>query len=250
MTHFVTKHRSNLRCLRRHQSGLTMVELLVAAILAIFLIGGSIQIFTQSKTSYKLQEGIARAQENGRLALYFIEKEVRRAAYPLDNLPQINGFARDQVSSTGTFNSSDTIPVDDSDDDSIVIQFKAPTGGVDDCTGTNVPSDTTVAMHFFLNNGVLTCESVIDGDNTLNSVALIPDLAKLKFTYGVDSDGDGAPNGDYVAASGGVDWPNVVAVRVMVEADVVSTVVNQPGTRTKEDLVYSTTIPIRNQAGR
>lgn len=63
------------------QAGLTMVEIMVAMLLSIILLGGMIQIFISSKTTYNMQESLSRMQENGRFALNFLVKDLRRAGY-------------------------------------------------------------------------------------------------------------------------------------------------------------------------
>jgi len=64
-------------CLRRIQKGLTLIELMIAMLLGIFLIGGVIQIFLSSKQTYRMQENLSRIQENGRFAMHFIEQDAR-----------------------------------------------------------------------------------------------------------------------------------------------------------------------------
>lgn len=65
----------------RHQHGLSLIELMVAVVLGIFITGGMIQLFVNSNQSYRVQENISRLQENGRFALDFISKDVRVADF-------------------------------------------------------------------------------------------------------------------------------------------------------------------------
>lgn len=63
------------------QKGLTLIELMIAVVLGIFITGGMIQIFTSSKQNYRVQENLSRLQENGRFAMDFIARDVRMASY-------------------------------------------------------------------------------------------------------------------------------------------------------------------------
>jgi type IV pilus assembly protein PilW len=63
------------------QQGLSLIELMIAITLGLFLIGGLIQLFVNSKQSYRVQENISRLQENGRFAISFLVKDVRMADY-------------------------------------------------------------------------------------------------------------------------------------------------------------------------
>ncbi len=61
----------------RRQSGVSMVELLVATAVGLFLTAGIIQLFVSSSQAYRSEEGFARLQENGRYALELITRELR-----------------------------------------------------------------------------------------------------------------------------------------------------------------------------
>lgn len=234
---------------QHYSDGFTLVEILVAMVISLFLIGGVVQLFIQNKTSYKLQEGIARAQENGRLSLYFIEKNARRAGYPWDGKGTIVGFQRDKAPS-GTFTNSNEMSVEGgSSSDALVMQYRAPAGGATDCTGRNIAADEYIAMHFLIDGGGLKCEtSTTDSSfgTALSSAVLINDVTNIQFSYGVDSNKDGIPDGEYddaddVAAD---EWDQVVAVRAEATVTVEPAALSDDST-----MVFSTTIPIRNQIG-
>jgi len=61
------------------QRGLSLVELMIAVSLGLFLIWGVTQSFLTSRQSYRLQQGVARIQENGRLAQEFLGFDIRNA---------------------------------------------------------------------------------------------------------------------------------------------------------------------------
>ena len=62
------------------QTGLTMVELLVALAIGSFLIIGSIQIYNQSRQAFVVNESIARVQETAQFAMDTIEADLRMAS--------------------------------------------------------------------------------------------------------------------------------------------------------------------------
>jgi len=63
------------------QRGMTLVELLVSAVLAIFLIGGIIQIFVGNRVMFAFNDGVSRIQENARFSLEHIAFTSRMAGY-------------------------------------------------------------------------------------------------------------------------------------------------------------------------
>jgi len=64
-----------------HQSGFSLVELMVALVLGLVLTGGVINIYISSKQTYRMQDNQSRLQENGRFALQFLTKDLRMASY-------------------------------------------------------------------------------------------------------------------------------------------------------------------------
>lgn len=61
--------------------GFSLVELMVAMTIGLILTIGVVQIFSASRSTYMLDEGLARAQENGRFAIEFMSREIRHAAH-------------------------------------------------------------------------------------------------------------------------------------------------------------------------
>ena len=55
--------------LHRHQTGLTLVELMVALAIGSFLMVGAIQIYNQSRQAFVINESIARVQETAQFAM-------------------------------------------------------------------------------------------------------------------------------------------------------------------------------------
>lgn len=65
---------------KNKQTGLTMVELLVALAIGSFLIIGSVQIYNQSRQAFVVNESIARVQETAQFAMDTIEADLRMAS--------------------------------------------------------------------------------------------------------------------------------------------------------------------------
>lgn len=80
---------------RRNQSGLTLVEIMVAIGISAILLTGVLQILVSSKQSYRILEATARIQENGRFAIDFMTADLRMAGYTgcfRDDLSAINSI--------------------------------------------------------------------------------------------------------------------------------------------------------------
>ncbi len=69
----------NAKMLHR-QSGLTLVEIMVALAIGSFLIIGAVQIYNQSRQAFVVNESIARVQETAQFAMDTIEADLRMAS--------------------------------------------------------------------------------------------------------------------------------------------------------------------------
>jgi type IV pilus assembly protein PilW len=69
------------RCLHLFNTGFTLVEILLAMLIGVFLTSGILQMGIQSKRIYKTQAALSRIQEDGRFALDFLSKQLRMSGY-------------------------------------------------------------------------------------------------------------------------------------------------------------------------
>ena len=58
-------------------SGFGLIEIMIAMLIGLFLLGGIIQMFITSKQTYKMQDAVGRLQENQRFALDFLVHDMR-----------------------------------------------------------------------------------------------------------------------------------------------------------------------------
>ena len=66
--------------MQRAQYGLTLIELMVALAIGSFLVIGSMQIYSQSREAFIINESIARVQETAQFAMDTIEADLRMAS--------------------------------------------------------------------------------------------------------------------------------------------------------------------------
>lgn len=69
-----------MKIIKHNQTGLTMVELMVALAIGSFLMIGSLQIYSQSRQAFVINESIARVQETAQFAMDTIEADLRMAS--------------------------------------------------------------------------------------------------------------------------------------------------------------------------
>ena len=65
----------------RYQRGLTLVEVMIAMVIGLVLVGGVLQVFASSRQTYRVHDAVSRMQENGRMALEIIARDIRMADF-------------------------------------------------------------------------------------------------------------------------------------------------------------------------
>ena len=70
------EHRTGVRV-----GGMTLIELMVAMALGSFLLLGAMTVFTQGQAAFRVNESTVRLQEHARLALAFLEDDLRMAGH-------------------------------------------------------------------------------------------------------------------------------------------------------------------------
>ncbi|KFX71635.1 hypothetical protein TMS3_0106840 [Pseudomonas taeanensis MS-3] len=99
---------------RRRNHGLSLVELMIALLVGLLLSAAVLQIFISSKNTYRMQESMARLQENGRFAVSYMANDIRMAGYMgcgnIDRIPVNNiGQADDGGLAVASFDSNTII---------------------------------------------------------------------------------------------------------------------------------------------
>lgn len=91
--------------------GFTLVELMVAIVLGLFVMLVMMQIFTSTKRSGRIQDGLTRVQEDGRLAIHLVSNEIRKTGFraPVWNEPLNGYFPLTSASVDGANGANDTL---------------------------------------------------------------------------------------------------------------------------------------------
>lgn len=80
---------------KKYQTGFTLVELLVALAVSMFVLMAVLGIFNSSSLSYNVQEDVAAVQQDIRVGKMFVERDVRMAGAGLTEYPPLANLADD-----------------------------------------------------------------------------------------------------------------------------------------------------------
>ncbi len=99
----------NLFRMSFRQRGLTLIELMIAVILASLLVLGLTQVFSASRAAYQTSQGLSRVQEAGRSAMEFIQRDLRMVGH-MGCLADVARFFNEKPSDPANINSPPTSP--------------------------------------------------------------------------------------------------------------------------------------------
>lgn len=63
------------------KKGFTLIEIMIALFIGIFLAAGAAKIFLNTNNSNRLQENLSRMQENARFAMHFLREDIQQAGF-------------------------------------------------------------------------------------------------------------------------------------------------------------------------
>ena len=202
------------------QSGFSLLEMMIALIIGLFLLFGLQTIFSSDLQTYIVQRGLAQLQNNQIMAMNYIGNTVQSAGYAPVYVPGTSTLtttplgAQTLAASTGSPLAAAFSPGQALfggslyGSDSIVIRSQAAMN----CMG--VISASIAVSTFTVNNGNLQC-SINPDPNGLSPQTLVNGLQSMTLLYGVDPAGTGSAT-QYVTAANVAAWSNVKSVKVIL----------------------------------
>lgn len=250
---------------RFDQGGFSLIELLIAVLIALFLLGGLVTLVMGTRKTNANQSALAQLQDNQRIAMTLLANVTEKAGYfPNPLTQQISTFAAETLGSIsvnasqvlgGTYNATTG--------DTFMVRFYAPpsdtNSAIINCAGqSNTSTSTSVwysnvfAVGTVGTTSWLQCQVRTSGTGTILTVNLIPNVTKMTVLYGVSGNlaGDDYSVVQYLNASqmSATNWLNVTAVKVTLTFLVPSwgTTGGQMSTSTQ---TFQRVIPVMSHAG-
>lgn len=232
------------------QRGLSLIELMVAITIALFLLGGMMTMVEGTRRTFGEQNQLSLLQDNERLAMTLITDVVQSAGY----FPDPTTFTADSalpVSSPDFPAVGQAINGSTNTSDTLMVRYATLQGdGVLNCIGaSNTTGGTTTPVSY---------ENVFSVSSTTNTLVctmngasydLVSGITGMKVLYGVKTDSSAAGNNidRYLDASSmaSTDWANVMTVRVTLTF--VNPIANDP--RQPATVSFSRVIGVMNKLG-
>ncbi len=214
-----------------HQQGLTIIELMIAITLGLFIVLTTIGLLVASKAAYVMQDQQAHIQETGRYAIEILSRAVRQAGYEnwhsatmpaqIEAAFSASVIGRDamtlkktapeldSLTSTGTVNGSDVLALRFFGDDAYGEE-----GAILNCAGlpvaaTGIEQERGWSIFFVAkdSSGEPELRCKYKSKTSWNADAITRGVESFQVLYGLDADGDGVPeqflNADKINAMDG-----------------------------------------------
>lgn len=192
----------------KYQKGMSLIELMVAAAIALVLVLGVGTVFLSMKQTFNLRQNMASTQSNQRIAMQFLSAAIRNAGATPNPLTQT--APTQPLSGTGSNAGADTLTV---------TFWADATGAAQGCSAALTANHSYTDV-FSVTGGYLSCTET---DNTASpptstTVRLIGGaagsanrLTGLNIVYGIDPNGIGSTS-RYANAAAITDWTTVKTV--------------------------------------
>jgi len=225
-------HLAAARVTAHRQRGLTLIELSVTMVIALFLLAGVLMMVQNTRTTYSNQTQLAQLQDNERLAMTILTDVIQSAGYFPD--PTTNDAAS-ALPGAGSFAAGQAIlgaQSGSAPEDTITVRYMTsglPAGvgdGILNCLGS---SNTTGANVTYTNafslgaadasgNRSLEC-TLSDGTTTSAATPLVGGIQDMQIYYGVKRTASNDNNVDTYLRAGDMataDWAKISAIRVIL----------------------------------
>ena len=244
------------------QRGFTLVELMIAILIGLFLVGGLLTLVQAMKRTNVSQSGLSQLQENERMAMTLITDVIQSTGYyytPLTNsaaaaFPATGSLAAGQaLFGTGAYPSA-------APGHSIVVRYQTFGGdNIINCTGNPSATAATFTNTFSIANGNLQCQLTVTaaGVTTVNpAVPLIPGLYNMQIYYGVQTNTSVSNNSvdcylDAPTVTAGTYWGSVKSVKITLTFlnPLYGTLQGQTTVNTPQYIFFTRIIPVMSNTG-
>ncbi|MFL6603317.1 MAG: PilW family protein [Steroidobacteraceae bacterium] len=249
------------------QRGYSLVEVMVAITIALFLLGGTLTVVQHTRSTYTAQNQLAQLQDNERTAMALITDVIQSAGY----YPNPHTFSDAQTLVSPSFTvpgtpniaaGPATAPPGTLVGQTITVRYAAAPGdNVFNCRGDQYTGtalfetweNTFSVVKLAAVQGVpqyqLQCTLWSLSTNKSVTTALVTGVQNMSFQYAVNTAGPGtgscADRYKATAAMLAADWPNICSVKVTLTFP---NPFNPPG-GTKPTLTFTRVIAAMNAVG-
>jgi type IV pilus assembly protein PilW len=250
----------------RRQRGFTMIELMVALVIGIFLLGALSIVAFDNKRAFVGQSGLAQLQDAERLATTIMTDVIQTAGYyPTTQGPQSNSPNNQLIATSIPVSMATGQAIAGQTGDSITVRYA--TNNQDGILLCNGSDNETGGATYFANTFTVVSNQLVCNLSTTGAAAisypLVNNVQSLSIRYGVNSAGTGNNVDSYMSAAtvnANGFWGNVVSVQITITffnplaqqtaaANVTGNNVAGQGLPANSTISFTRTVALMNKAG-
>lgn len=219
------------------QNGLSLIELMIALALGIFIIVGISYVYISGKRSSITTDQVSILQDNGRAVLQQLTDVIQHAGYSATSVaPFEDIFIRGAVSTSSCTDASDSVSVpglfsamtnNTTYGDSIGVVYMGDDSLNKDCAGNELPAAcqlgsgaprdaSKIYSQFFVAVNAAGVPALnCSGSRSLATAEIAEGVENIQFVYGEDINNDGVAD-RYVNSVSVTNWEEVVSVNIAV----------------------------------
>ncbi len=234
----------------RPQRGYSLIEVLVALVIGLFLLGGILTILQTTRNTSSNQSQLAQLQDEERVAMTLMTDAIQQAGYfpNADQVAATTVFLPDATFGTaGQIVAGQPNSTNAAYGDTVTIRYEGDTtNSVVDCRGQVIPNGTLEEMTFQVkpqpgtNQPELMC--TVNGADS----QLVLNVQNLQIFYGVDTNGSGSVNAYLPASQMAAYWTSVYSVKISVTFG--NPLFGQPG-QTSSTITFTRVIGVMSALG-
>lgn len=178
------------------QAGFSLIELMIALVISLFLIGGILSIFSSNQQTSQVKRELDNAQEAFRFASFSITRIVKLG---------------------GGASPSDPAILEPSNDNELLVSF-LHSPGITDCLGLPAPAGGSgVAMNtFYIEDNALLCKN-----DSAQIATLVSNVDSMEVRYGVPGNSPWIEDANFMLAAEleentSMDWADVTSVHIQL----------------------------------
>lgn len=236
---------------RNKQDGLSLIELMIAMVVSLVLVGGIGTVYISSKRNYHARDQLSLMDETARIALTTLTKHLEHAGYAAPAKLPLGAYMYALGGTTppkAVCNSSDTGVHPDLNlttfatratqdnykpdgvnvtGDTVSVRFLGDATLFTDCANGELPQDCRVGSApsmeaaliyntFFVNESTGYPTLMCAGSRNVNPSPIVNGIENIQFLYGVDADTDGDADRylNATAVGSASAWQQVVSIKV------------------------------------
>jgi len=194
------------------QSGLSLIELMIAMATSVTLLAGVIQLAISNKDIYNFRHSQSITQENTRFAYHFADQVLAKAGYvSAPQTPRGSMFPFASATTQCAAFKIGQIISNSLEGTGLCIRYQREKSTDTDCLGNNITSSNAIVTRLFFDSST---NSLKCGAQNVAAAELVQHIENMLFIYGISNDTAEVGRSINAYVSTPNEWENIVSIQI------------------------------------